>query len=166
MREAKLAFIGSVPLTKSAALRPSRPIRISSGPSARKEKPRAGSSSCAEENAEIERNTGKLRDAERRDQPLHFREAALDQGKAAGIELCHILAARHGGGIAVERDDAARRAAQHRFAVAAGAESTVEIETVIVGLQRGDHFGEQDGDMCARLRHLTGSSVKKASALA
>ena len=60
----------------SAALSPRVvSMRMSSGPSKRKLKPRSGLSICGERDAQVEQQAVDLRDAQRRQRRRHLREA-------------------------------------------------------------------------------------------
>ena len=133
-------------LTKSAALSPDRLMRMSSGPSSRKEKPRAGLSNWNDETPRSS-TTPSLSLGEL----VHAGEFAFDQSEAAAEMLDQRLAARDGVGIAVDAQHAAIGGFQNGAGIAAAAEGAVDIVRAVARRQRRQHFrsaSRADGRSC------------------
>ena len=90
----------------SAAVGPSWPIRMSSGPSRRNEKPRSASSSCIEDTPDIHHDAIDRVDALRGANLGEIGKPVLDQRQPAGRSVDQIEPAGDGRPVAVDADDA------------------------------------------------------------
>ena len=81
---------------------------------------------------------------------IHLRKLALHQGQAAAETLHQRLAARDGGGIAVDAQHAAIGGFEDGGGIAAAAEGAVDILPAVARLQHLQHFVQHDRKMAAR----------------
>ena len=138
------AFVGGVDQIGGALAR--RLMRMSSGPSSRKEKPRAGSSNWKDETPRSS-TTPSLRVPASsasmcENSPCTKREPAA--------EMRHqLLAARDGIGIAVDAQHAAIGGFQNGAGIAAAAEGAVDIMRAVLGREHRQHFVQHHGKMAA-----------------
>ncbi len=140
------SVFSSAPLTNSAAVGPERLMRMSSGASSRKEKPRAGSSNWNDETP----RSSTMPLVRRAAQIIgEMRELALHQGEAAGKVLHEVLAARDGVGIAVDAEHAAIGGFEDGARIAAATERAVDIVRAVLGRQHLQHLREHHGAMAA-----------------
>ena len=145
--------------TTSAALGPSPPMRMSSGPSSRNEKPRSASSSCIEDTPRSSTTPSTAawpnfsRDAVERG------EALLDQRQSAIGRLHQIGAVRHRALVAVDADDLRIGGREDRAAVAAGAEGAVDIDAAVADVEQLERGPREHGN-------VTGQSASDSRAIA
>ena len=154
-------------LTRSAALGPSPPMRMSSGPSPRKEKPRSASSSCMEETPRSSATPSAASTPLAAQERRPSRRSGLRPG-SAGRRSCRQAARRSAmaPGIAVEPDHAAVGGFQNGAAVAAGPEGAVDIDAAVAGRQQLQHLGQQHGAVRgARSCALAGRPARQRAAL-
>ena len=137
---------GSV-LTRSAAVGPLRLMRMSSGPSPRNEKPRAGSSSWNDDTPRSSTTPSSAVTPCSRQQVQHVAELAVDQVQPAGKARGEAGAAGDRLGIAIDRPDRAGRRLEERRRVAAAAERAVQIDAAGARGEQADDLGQHDGDM-------------------
>ena len=121
------SVFSSAVLTTSAALSPLRLMRMSSGPSARKEKPRSGSSNWNEETPRSSTTPLVPSSPLAAKQAVQLREFAMHQGEAAGIQRHQLFAARDRIGIAVDAEHAAIAGFEDGARITAAAESAVDV---------------------------------------
>ena len=133
--------------TMSAALGPCRPMRMSSGPSSRNEKPRAASSSLHRRHAEIEHDAVRRRGA---GNGVQIREAVFDEFQPAVRGLDQRRALRDGGLIAVDADHARSGRVQDQARVAAGAERRVDIKSAVMDAEPVDGAAAEHGNMTGK----------------
>lgn len=130
---------------------------MSSGPSARKLKPRAGSSTCGEDTPRSS-NTPDTFDAARRKRAAHRGKAVMHDREA---RIGHRLRRLDRSRILVERDQPPGRPEprEHRAAVTAAPERAVDVDAVRTRHERFDRFVQQHRPMLqfvshrGRLRH-------------
>ena len=131
-------------LTTSAALAPACAMRMSSGPSARKEKAALGLVDLHGRDADVEHDAVGFGGGfvEMRERAVHEREpsAGFLFERAPGVD---------GIGVAVDRHD--RRAGrEQRPGVAACPERAVDDGLPLGGLKRGDHLGKENRNVAGR----------------
>ncbi len=132
-------------------------MRMSSGPSARKLKPRAGSSSWNEETPRSSTTPSSDGHAGAGEQRDHVAEAAVQQMQPAGMAGGQRGAAGDGVGIAVDRPQGAVDGAEDRRRIAAAAERAVEIDAAVARRQGGEHLVQHHRNV-AGLEALHGES--------
>ena len=136
--------------TTSAALGPSRPMRMSSGPSCRKENPRSASSSCIEETPRSKTTPSTAswpRSARHR---LQIGELVLHQNEPAAGRLHQVGAARDRALVAVDADDVASGRGEDCAAVAAGAEGGVDVDAALTDLEEFDRGAAEHGNVTSQ----------------
>jgi hypothetical protein len=106
---------------------------MSSGPSKRNEKPRSG-----------------WVDVHRREELRHVAEPPFEDTKAFAVTLGQAAAPLHPLGIAVDAEDPAMRCFEQRLAVAAAAESPVDIDGIVAWGQRSDDSVEKNRNVPGR----------------
>ncbi len=112
--------------TRSAALGPSPPMRMSSGPSWRNEKPRSRLIELHRRDAEIEQDAVDRVVTEAARDMFEIGEMVLDQREPALRLLDQAEAARHRVAVAVDADDARIAGFEDGARVPAGAERAVD----------------------------------------
>ena len=135
----------------SAADGPSPPIRMSSGPSSRNEKPRAAVSSCIDDTPMsittpstvaapcAARNLGEMG------------ETIFDQREPAAGSRDEAGACGNRGAVAIDSDHAGIGGVEDSFCVAARAEGRVEVDAAVAGSEPADDGIKQDGRVrCTR----------------
>ena len=118
-------------------------MRMSSGPSKRKEKPRAGLVELPGGDAEIEGDAVDGGEPVRRQQLREIAEAAVQNGEPVRVAGDQGAGAGERLGVAVDADDPARRRGEQRLAIAAAAEGGVEVNAARTRRQRQQHFFQQ-----------------------
>ena len=138
--------------TTSAAVGPSWPIRMSSGPPSRNEKPRSAWSSCIEETPTsiTTPSTAAAPCAAQTSARLENRSSTR-VSRPSGL-LDQIEAAGNRRPVAVDADDPGSRDVEDRAAVAAGAEGRVDIDAAVPGSEHLDRLAAENGDMAWRSR--------------
>ena len=125
-------------------------MRMSSGPSKRKLKPRAGSSICGERDAQVEQHAVHLRDAERGEHlgACAAKLACRIEKRGSAMRVSPALAAATACGSlsnAISRPRGDSRS-QERARMPAAAEGAVDVDAVAASVtQRVDRFVQQDG---------------------
>jgi hypothetical protein len=135
--------------------RPSRLIRMSSGPAARNENPRAGSSSWKED---MPRSSAipstDASPSEASPSRICPNGASTTASRPGLLRRRHRPRPRRGVGVAVERDDPAAGRRQQQPGVAAAAEGGVDVDAAVPGLE-GGHGGVGEH---GHVRHVPASS--------
>ena len=138
--------------TTSAAVGPSWPIRMSSGPPSRNEKPRSAWSSCIEETPTsiTTPSTAAAPCAAQTSARLEKRSSTRVSRPSGPVD--QIEAAGNRRPVAVDADDPGSRDIEDRAAVAAGAEGGVDIDAAVAGSEHLDRLAAENGDMAWRSR--------------
>ena len=136
----------------SAAVGPSWPIRMSSGPPSRNEKPRSAWSSCIEETPTsiTTPSTAATPCAAQISARLENRSSTRVSRPSDSID--QIESAGNGRPVAVDADDPGSRDIEDRAAIAAGAEGGVDIDAAVAGCEHLDRLAAENGDMARRSR--------------
>ena len=137
-------------LTMSAAVGPSAPMRMSSGPSCAKEKPRSGWSSCMEDTPRSSVTPSTRVEALAGGDRFHLAVAAEHGHEPARICFGKRAAQAKGFRIAIDGDDLAVGRIENGLRIAAGAERAVDDDLAVLGLKRGQDLGEHHGNVAGR----------------
>ena len=133
--------------TTSAALGPSLPMRMSSGPSRRNEKPRSAWSSCMEDTPRSNTTPSTLSQPAARAIGFEIGEAVLDQREPAVRGRHEIGAERERMRVAVDGDDLAIRGVEDCARVAAGAEGGVDIDAAVFDIEEVERGAAEHGNV-------------------
>ena len=155
----------------SAAVGPSWPIRMSSGPSRRNEKPRSASSSC------IEDTPTSITTPSTAATPCAAQiSARLENRSSTSVSRPSDRSTRSNppamaDAVAVDADDAGSGDIENRPAVAAGPEGGVDIDAAVAGREhrrrprgRGRGYGAGPAGFMPRLRARSGLKLRKLDA--